>query len=471
MPQRLKALGPWVVYAGLLAVAAALFVVVQRVGAGLSAPPPVLEPAARGTRADPGALLQVLLALIAVIVASRLLGYAFRWLRQPPVIGEVFAGVALGPSVLGWAWPEAQAAILPADVAPYLAVLAQVGVILFMFLVGLELDLGLLRQRTQATVAISHASITVPFLLGATMALWLYPRYSTAEVPFSVFALFCGVAVSVTAFPVLARILTDHGMQRSNLGVVALTCAAVDDVTAWCMLALVVGVAKAKVEGAAWTAVLAVAFVALMVWVVRPLIARAVRAQEVRGEVSQGGMAVVFVGLLASTLTTEWIGIHAIFGAFVAGAVIPHDSLLARRLKDKLEDVAVVLFLPAFFAFTGLRTHLGLIDSLDGWLVCLAIIGVASLGKFGGSFAAARVMGLPSTEAAAIGILMNTRGLMELVVLNVGLDLGVISPTLFAMMVVMALVTTLATTPILGLIMRRPTRDGASKVTLACRSD
>ena len=454
----------WLVYAALLAAAVGVFLVVRRAGENLVAPPAAAEAIARAGRAEPGTLLHVLLALIAIILASRGLGYVFRWLGQPPVIGEVFAGICLGPSLLGRAWPQAQAFVFPPDVAPYLGVLAQVGVILFMFLVGLELDTSLLRKRTQATVAISHASIVVPFVLGTSMALWLYPRYSTADVPFTVFALFCGVAVSVTAFPVLARILTDRGMHRSNLGVVALTCAAVDDVTAWCLLAFVVGVAKVRLDGAVLTAVLAFGFVAVMLSVVRPLVARAVRAQDLRGTVSQGTIATVFVAILASTLTTEWIGIHAIFGAFVLGAIIPHDSLLARELKHKLEDVAVVLFLPAFFAFTGLRTQMGLLDSLDGWLVCLGIIGVASLGKFGGSYAAGRLVGMSARDAAAVGILMNTRGLMELIVLNVGLDLGVISSAVFAMMVVMALVTTLATTPVLGLITGRDPAVAAPEV-------
>jgi len=450
-----QALTSWLVYSGLLAVAAGIFFVVRRAGEGLVAPPAASQVAGHVGRAEPGTLLHVLLALIAIIVASRALGYVFRWLGQPPVIGEVFAGVCLGPSLLGHLWPRAQAFVFPPDVAPYLGLLAQVGVILFMFLVGLELDTSLLRKRTQATVAISHASIVVPFVLGSVMALWLYPRYSNAAVPFTVFALFCGVAVSVTAFPVLARILTDRGMHRSNLGVVALTCAAVDDVTAWCLLAFVVGVANVQLDGAVLTTVLSLGFVTVMLVVVRPLVARVVRAQELRGAVSSGTIAAVFVAILASTLTTEWIGIHAIFGAFVLGAIIPHESLLARELKHKLEDVAVVLFLPAFFAFTGLRTQVGLLDTLEGWMVTLGIIGVASLGKFGGSFAAGRLMGMKTRDAAAVGILMNTRGLMELVVLNVGLDLGVISSTVFAMMVVMALVTTLATTPVLGLITGR----------------
>jgi Kef-type K+ transport system membrane component KefB len=270
----------------------------------------------------------------------------------------------------------------------------------------------------------------------------------------------------VTAFPVLARILTDLGLHRSGLGAIALSCAAVDDVTAWCLLALLVGVAKASVGGALFTAVLAFAFIGVMLFLVRPLVARGVRAQELRGPLSQGTIAVVFVTLLASTLATEAIGIHAIFGAFLLGAIIPHDSRLSRELTHKLEDVVVVLFLPAFFAFTGMRTQIGLLSSAEAWLACVAIIAVASIGKFGGSFLAGRLVGMPTREAAAVGILMNTRGLMELIVLNVGLDLGVISPIIFAMMVVMALATTFATTPILRAILRGDTELAAERASL-----
>jgi Kef-type K+ transport system membrane component KefB len=443
----------WIVYVLALLAAIGAFFLIDHYGQGLHAP--AAEAVAHVHHVAPKPLIHVLVALIVIIAASRGLGIVFKWIGQPAVIGEVFAGICLGPSLLGRFWPDAQAFILPQDVASYLELLSQVGVILFMFLVGLELDTSLLRRRTHATVAVSHASIVVPFVLGALMALWLYPQYSSADVPFTVFALFGGVSVSVTAFPVLARILTDRGIQRSNLGVIALTCAAVDDVTAWCLLAFVVGVANARIESAIWTAGLALGFVALMLLVVRPLIAKMLRAQELRGaKVSQTTMAVTMVALLASTLCTEWIGIHALFGAFVLGAIIPHDSSLASEIRNKLEDLVVVFFLPAFFAFTGLRTEIGLLDSPHAWLVCLAIIGIASLGKFGGSFFAGRLVGMNTRDAAAVGILMNTRGLMELVVLNIGFDLGVISPTLFAMMVVMALVTTFATTPILRLITR-----------------
>src|SRR5574341_1178075 len=394
-------------------------------------------------------LVHVLLALVVVIVTARVLGAVFRYLHQPPVIGEVIAGIMLGPSLLGRVVPDVSGFLLPASVAPYFGVLAQVGVILYMFLVGLELDLGTLRRGTHATVAISHASIIAPFLLGALLALWIYPRLSSSDVPFTVFALFIGVSMSVTAFPVLARILTDRGIHKTDLGVVALTCAAVDDVTAWCLLAFVVSVAHANAGGALSTIVLAVGYIAVLVLVVRPVVARMTRRMDRSAGLTQSVIAIVIVGLLVSALTTEFIGIHAIFGAFLLGAIIPHQSVIARELTRRLEDVVVVLLLPAFFAFTGMRTEIGLVSGAGQWLLCGVIILVACAGKFGGSTLAARLTGLPWREASALGILMNTRGLVELIVLNIGLDLKVLSPTLFAMLVLMAVVTTVMTTPIL----------------------
>jgi Kef-type K+ transport system membrane component KefB len=254
--------------------------------------------------------------------------------------------------------------------------------------------------------------------------------------------------MSVTAFPVLARILADRKMQRSPLGALALACAAVDDVTAWCLLAFVVGIARAHASTASITLGLSVAFGAFMVGVVRPLVRRSLA----RRDPSPNVLAIVLAGLLASALVTEAIGVHALFGAFVFGAIIPHDSALARAIADKLTDFVVVLLLPAFFAFTGLRTSLGLVHGREAWLACALITFVATAGKLGGAFVAARSSGIATREAASLGILMNTRGLMELVVLNVGLDLGIVSPTLFAMLIVMAVVTTFATTPVLQLL-------------------
>jgi Kef-type K+ transport system membrane component KefB len=440
-------------YAAMIAAGIAAFWFISALGTHL-APPGRSEAPAAG--APPGTddaqiFFHVLLALVAVIAAARLLGALFRRLQQPPVIGEVIAGILLGPSFFGQVAPTAAAYLLPPAIAPFLNILAQVGVVLFMFLVGLELDTAALRQRTHVTVAISHASILVPFVLGSALALWLYPHLATSSVPFTPFALFMGASMSVTAFPVLARILRDRGIQRTPLGSIALTCAAVDDVTAWCLLAFVVSVARARLGGVLPTVLLTVVYIVAMFSVVRPLVQRLLRRHP---QVTQTATAGALVALLCSALVTESIGIHAVFGAFFLGAVIPHDSAVAQDLCHKLDDLVVVLLLPAFFAFTGMHTRIALVSGPVHWLMCAAIMAVACLGKFGGSTLAARVMGLTWRDAASLGVLMNTRGLIELVVLNIGLELQVITPTLFAMMVLMALGTTLATAPLLHLLMR-----------------
>src|SRR3984957_2494629 len=458
-------------YAASMAAGVVVFLLIERVGLTLTATGGF---GARGGRsaaseaapvsvASAGSIvMHVLLALAVIVLATNLVGALFRRLRQPQVMGEVVAGILLGPSFLGWLAPQAASRLIASDVVPYLSVISQIGVVLYMFLVGVELDIELLRRRTQASVLISHTSIVVPFLLGSALALWLYPSYAYGGVRFTSFALFAGVAMSITAFPVLARILTDRGMQKSPTGVLALACAAANDVTAWCLLAFVVAVTRAQpgkiFSVLSWTAayILFVLFGAKhgMLWVARK--------RELEGQTSRGMFAAVCSAILLAAFATEWIGIHALFGAFLLGAMLPHDSALARDLRAKCEDLVSVLLLPLFFAFTGLRTQIGLLNSGREWIVCGVIILVASLGKFGGSYAAARVAGVEWREAASLGVLMNTRGLMELIVLNVGLDLGVLSPSLFAMFVVMALVTTLATSPILEVLELKQKQAAAS---------
>ena len=398
---------------------------------GAPAPPGSNIFGSAASRASQGDLLHVLLALVVVIATARAMGWVFRSARQPQVVGEILAGIVLGPSLLGRLAPGAEGYLFPAAVGPFLNIIAQVGVILYMFLVGLELDPALLRKRGHTTVAISHASIIAPFLLGAATALYLYPKLSTRDVPFTCFSLFLGVSMSVTAFPVLARILTDRGIHKTRMGVIALTCAAVDDVTAWCMLAFVVSVARAQATGAVATIAMALGFILLMILVVRPAMVRLSLLYGNRGRLTQGVMASIFIALLISASATELIGIHAVFGAFALGAVIPHDSGMARELTDRLEDIVIVLLLPAFFAYTGLRTQIGLVSGYEEWMMCALIILVASAGKFGGSLIAARLTGLDWRDSSALGVLMNTRGLMELIVLNIGLEMNVISPTLF----------------------------------------
>lgn len=444
-------------YAVMLAATIGLFFVVRSYGEQLvSAADASAAAATVSAAAAPkvDVLLHLLIALVAIILLGRWLGKLLSMFGQPRVIGEMIAGILLGPSLLGRISPEAMNFVLPPEVSPALGIIAQLGVILYMFLIGLELNADLIRSRAHSTVAISHASILAPFILGATLALWLYPTLAPRGVPFTSFALFMGVAMSITAFPVLARILTDRRIEHTELGVIALSCAATDDVTAWCLLAFVVGVAQAKVGGALQTTLLAVAYIVMMLVVVRPLMLRYFGHGVAQSP--PGRRAVwVLVALLLSALTAEAIGIHAIFGAFLLGAIIPHDSEVAVDFRHKLEDFVKILLLPAFFAYTGMRTQIGLVSGVQAWIACLVIILVATVGKFGGTLAAARMTGLSWRMGSALGVLMNTRGLMELIVLNIGLELGVISPKLFAMMVIMALVTTLATTPILSQIEAR----------------
>lgn len=406
------------------------------------------------------------IAQVALIIAvARLLGMGARRLGQPMVMAEILAGILLGPSLLGWVAPGFSAALFPHSALPVLSVVSQLGLLLFMFVIGLELDPRLLRERARASLIISHTSIVVPFALGVGLALYLHPRLSQPSVSVLSFALFMGAAMSVTAFPVLARILAERRLQHTRIGAIALTCAAIDDVTAWCILAFVVSVARARGLGhAARTTLLAGLYIVVMLTVVQPILRRLAAPRVVRKGVTQNGIALILLLLLASAWLTELIGIHALFGAFLLGAVSPKHGGYVRALSGKLEDLVVVLLLPLFFAYSGLRTQVNLLNSPADWGQCALIIALACLGKFGGSAAAARLTGLNWRESATLGVLMNTRGLMELIVLNVGLDVGVLSPRLFTMMVLMALFTTFLTTPLLRLVepQKAPDRPGSA---------
>lgn len=434
----------------ILAAIFALYIICKH-GQSLSAPAAIKSALPEATSGKPQELVHVLIALTAVILTGLMLARVFRFFGQPPVIGEVLAGIALGPSLLG---PHISAYILPPSAAPYLGVIAQLGIVLYMFIVGLELRGDLIKDRAHTAVATSHASILAPFLLGAVLALYLYPRLSTSDVPFTSFALFIGVAMSVTAFPVLARILTDRDMATTEIGVIALGCAATDDATAWCLLAFVVGVAKAEIGEGISVAVKTLAFILFMIVVVRPLLRKMI-ARWGAFPLPRGSVALVFVGLLLSALTTEYIGIHAIFGAFLLGAIIPPESAVAQTFSRQHVPIVTSLLLPAFFAFTGMRTRIDLVHGMDQWVICGLILLLATAGKFGGTFLAARFTGMDWRNASILGALMNTRGLMELIVLNIGLDMKVISPTLFAMMVIMALVTTMLTSPVVELLQKK----------------
>ena len=402
-------------------------------------------------------LIEVLVALAVIVVTACLVGGLFERFHQPAVMGEVVAGIILGPSLLGRVAPELAAVLLPTATMPFLGVLAQLGVILYMFLTGLELDLKELRSRATTTMAIATSSIVVPFGMGLILAKTLYGQLAPVGIGFTPFALFLGVAVSITAFPVMARILGDQGLQRTPLGIVALTCAAINDVAAWCLLAVVVGVTQATFSAAIQTIVLTVAYIALTLTAGKELMVVLVNRVGATTSVGERSLALVLVAVLLSAAATELIGIHAMFGAFLLGAMIPHESVIATYVTRRLDGIVRVMFLPVFLAFMGLRTQLSPVQTTNDWLLCGVFIAVGTIGKSGGAAVAAMLAGLHWRDSAALGILMNTRGLVELIVLNIGLDLGVISPRLFSMLVIMAIATTLMTAPILrALLHRRP---------------
>ena len=400
--------------------------------------------------------IAVILAVTVIVLACRACGALFARLGQPRVVGDMFAGIMLGPSVLGLVAPGLSHALFGPVTVRSLEAVSQLGLILFMFLVGLRLAPGELRNQGHVAVLTSHVSIALPLVSGAALALYLYPRLSPGNVSFATFALFIGTAMSVTAFPVLARILTERRLLETRLGVTAIACAAVDDVTSWCLLAYIVALVRSGggLRAASWTVGGLIAFVVFMIVVVRPVLRRIEPMFRHREAPGEGTLAFVLPLILAAALVTDAIGAHALFGPFLLGAVMPKEPRLVRDLSVRLDTVVVVLLLPLFFALTGLRTRIGLLDTPQMWLIAAVIFGVAVFAKLAGSAAAAWLSGLPGTEAVLLGILMNTRGLVELVVLNVGLDAGVISPQLFSMLVFMALATTAMATPLIDVVSR-----------------
>ena len=398
-------------------------------------------------------LTQLLLQVILIIVSARLAGaWSSKW-GQPAVIGEMVAGILLGPSLLGWLSPGVFQFVFPSSSLPTLRMFSQIGVCLFLFVIGMDLNVDHLRQKARTAVVVSHVSIVFPYFLGVLISVWLYPDLAMPGTDFISFALFMGISMSITAFPVLARILEDRGISKTLLGTTAIACAAVDDVTAWNVLAFVVAIAQAGGLGPSLLRVGLVAiFVGVMLWWVRPRLPRWLGDPTLQTETPRKGVLVrVLVLVLGSALATEILGIHALFGAFLAGVIMPRERAFCDFLKVRLENFSSVFLLPLFFAFTGLRTQMALLNDVDSWLICLAIVITATIGKLGGSMIAARVTGMAWGEAFALGALMNTRGLMELIALNIGYDLGILSPRIFAMLVLMALVTTLLTGPLLTL--------------------
>jgi Kef-type K+ transport system membrane component KefB len=395
----------------------------------------------------------LLLQIVVIVVVAKIFGWLCKKIGQPSVVGEMIAGILLGPSLFGLYFPEASASLFPSDSLRNLQILSQIGLVLFMFVVGLELDLKTLKKSTNDAIVISHASIIIPFTLGVGLSYFLYTDHAPENVKFLSFALFMGVAMSITAFPVLARIVQERNLQKTKLGAMVITCAAVDDITAWCILAAVIAMVKAGSVGSSLYIIgLAIIYVVLMLKVVKPFINNLVKSETTNSKISNRGITLILLTLVSSAYLTEVIGIHALFGAFLTGVIMPEEMKFREKIMHKIEDVALVLLLPLFFVFTGLRTQIALLNDSSLYGVTAMIVAVAVFGKFIGSALAAKYVGQDWKTSLSIGALMNTRGLMELVVLNIGYDLGVLTPEVFSMMVIMALLTTFMTGPALSMI-------------------
>ena len=395
----------------------------------------------------------LLLQILIILLTSRLFGIVFRKLGQQTVIGEIIAGIFLGPSIFGWIFPELSSFIFPQNSFLSLQFLSQIGLAFFMFVIGMELDLNKIKNKAHDAIIISHVSIILPFFLGVCVSYFIFQELAPKGISFTSFALFIGIAMSITAFPVLARIIKERGMTKTPLGVLAITCAAADDVTAWCLLAAVIAIAKAgSITSALFTIGLAVAYIFFMIYIIKPWLQRIANKHVKKEMIDRTVISISFFILLLSAYFTEIIGIHALFGSFIAGVIMPNNIRFKEILTDKIEDVSTILLLPIFFAFTGLRTQIGLLNAGHLWIFCMIIISVAITGKLIGSSLTAKIVGRTWKDSLSLGVLMNTRGLMELIVLNIGYDLGILGPEIFAILVLMALFTTFMTGPLLDLI-------------------
>ena len=391
---------------------------------------------------------QILLQLIVILVVVQIFGYLCGRIGQQWVIGEILAGLALGPSLLGAFWPGLKIQLFPAAALPTLQTLGDIGLVLYMFSLGARLDTHLMLRQSRTAIVTSISTILLPLLSGALLGFFLYPGLAGQHANLVSFVLLVGTAMAVTAFPVLARLLAEKDMLGTRVGMLALTCAAIDDVIAWCLLATVVALIHARgLTSLLLTIGLTILFIGFMLGILRPLLAyvdRSIQSKQVL-------VALSIILLLLSAYATNAIGIHPVFGAFLMGIILPRRTVFIEQVRS-LDQVNNLLFLPLFFVYSGLRTQIGLISAPALWLICLLVLAVACAGKILSGSLSVRWMGESWRESLSLGVLMNTRGLVDLIVLNIGLDLGVLSPTLFAMLVIMAIVTTMMASPLLPLL-------------------
>jgi Kef-type K+ transport system membrane component KefB len=402
-----------------------------------------------------------------ILGVCRVVGIVFKRLGQSQVVSEMIAGVLMGPSLLGWLAPGFSTALFPAQSRPILFTVCQVGLVLYMFLVGVEFDIDLIRNRVRSAASVSIAGIAAPFALGALLAWFLaddrqlFPAKASALQAM----LFMGAAMAITAFPMLARIIREQGLARTSLGTLVLAAGAIDDAAAWCVLAVVLASFKDDPAIALIAIGGALAFFFVCIKLVGPMLRPLARAVQARGELAQGELIGILMLVMLGAWFTDTIQIYAVFGAFIVGIAIPRGKL-ADELQRIIHPLTVAFLLPVFFVYSGLNTRIGMVDSPRLWLIAAAVLVAAVLGKGVACYAAARFHGEPHREAMAVGTLMNARGLMELIILNIGLQQGIIEPALFAIMVMMAVVTTLMATPIFervyGRAGQRPADPGAA---------
>jgi len=395
----------------------------------------------------------LLLQIIVILFFCRVFTELFRLIRQPSVVGEIIAGIVLGPSILGHFFPQAADFLFPPDSLGNISLLSQFGLILFMFVIGMELDIDQVRKKLKETILISHASTIFPFFLGMLIAYFIYGLYASKQTPFISFALFIGISLSITAFPVLARIIQERGLTKSHLGTISLAAAANGDITAWCLLAVVVAIAQTNsMLSAIYNILFSVVYMLIMFLVVRPFLRMVGQVYHNEEVIDKKLVAFIFLVLIVSSFLTEVLGLHALFGAFMAGVIMPSDIKFRKIMSEKVEGVSLSLFLPLFFVFTGLRTEITSLNTPALWYLCGLFIVVAVLGKLGSATLTARFAGESWKDSLYIGALMNTRGLMELIILTIGYDLQILPKPIFTMLVLMTLVTTFMTMPLLAFI-------------------
>ncbi|KKK99996.1 cation:proton antiporter [Rheinheimera mesophila] len=411
------------------------------------------------------------LQLAVILVAAQLFGYLARFIGQPKVVGEMIAGVVLGPSLFGLFWPDIQQQIFPADTMPVLYFGAQVGVGLYMFLVGLEFNTSLFKQQARSAIAVSLAGMLVPFTVAALLCVWLLdiPGLFAANISYGNAALFLGAAIAITAFPMLARIIYERGLSGTSLGALALAAGAIDDAAAWTVMAVVLAsfgggallAVKAVVGGVAYATLM---FTKVTGWL-QPLADRI----ETKGEMSWGQFAFLLLLFALSAYSMEWVGLHAVFGGFILGIAMPRGAIV-EHLRKRLEKITIFVLLPMFFTYSGLKTQLTILADWDLMSIALVILAASVFAKGIACWAAARLTGSDNRTAMAVGALMNARGLMELIIINIALKFGVIEPALFSIMVVMAIVTTLMATPLFELVYGRHMKNKQRTESPLCAS-